>query len=103
MRTEFTPLHPAALAVAGGVAAVVLAAVGLIGMAGFGPMTGGMMGGYGLGPTGYHMAFGGGLVMLVWAFAIGALGGWIVALTYNRVAFPARHETRTGSSTLTDR
>ncbi len=87
MRNVSATLQPAAFAVAGGVAAIALMIFGSLGMMGAGSMMGGwMMGGYGQGPAGYHMGFGSGLFMLVWAFVGGALAGWVLATVYNRVA-----------------
>jgi hypothetical protein len=89
MRTFYSALHPLALAVAGGVAAIVLALVAGVGMVGAGSMMGGgsMMGTYGY--PGYHMTAGAGIAMLLWAFIAGALAGWIVALVYNAMARPS--------------
>jgi hypothetical protein len=89
MRMSHSLLHPSALAIAGGIGAIVLATLMGFGMTGAGSMMagGGMMGGYGPygGFPGYHVTVGGGLFMLFWAFVVGALAGWIVALVYNAV------------------
>jgi hypothetical protein len=61
-------------------------------------MGGWMMGGYGQGPAGYHMGFGVGFFMLVWAFFGGALAGWILAAVYNRVASGQRSDSDLGSA-----
>ncbi len=99
MRNISATLQPAAFAIAGGVAAVALAIVGGLGLLGAGSMMGGsMMGGYGQGRAGYHMGFGGGLFMVVWAFVGGALAGWILAAVYNRVAFGQRDDSDVGSA-----
>lgn len=91
MRNTFAALHPAAMAVAGGVGALVLALFGGFGMMGGWMMGGGgwMMGRYGApgygGYPGYHLGFGGGILMLLWVFVAGALAGWIVAVVYDAV------------------
>jgi len=94
MRTSFAPLHPGALAVAGGAAAVILALITGVGMMGAGSMmdSGWMMGGsYG------HTPYGFGFFMLLWAVVVGALGGFIVALVYNAVVSQASSQRDSGS------
>jgi hypothetical protein len=87
MRNSYALLHPAAFAVSGGIGALILALLGGFAMMGAGSMSGGMMGAYGpyAGYPGYHMTVGAGFFMLIWAFVIGMVVGWIGAHVYNAI------------------
>jgi hypothetical protein len=89
MRHSFSPLQPAAFAVAGGLGALALALLTGFAM-GAGTMMGGgwMMGGYwqyGSSPNHAVAVAGAGVFTALWAFVAGAFASWIVAVVYNAV------------------
>lgn len=95
---RYLRLNPGALAIAGGIGALVVGLTSGLAMMGFGSMMGGYaMGGYG----GYHMGTSAGLAMLFWVFILGAIAGAAVAWTYNTVV--ARDERATSTTELETR